>query len=89
MFSIFSKQRADQKRMAKALKAQPLDPAALAELNAVLRTDHRTLPEGFLFKVVHESEKVLSQAHDEKVLALLTEIHRSANWEVQSRFRAS
>ena len=89
MFSIFSKQKSDQKRLIKALGAQPLDAEVLAELNAVLRTDHQTLPENFLFDVVKESEKALLLTHEENLLGLLSEIHRSANWEVQSRCRAS
>ena len=89
MFSIFSGPKTEHKRLVKALGARPLVTSSLTELNDVLRTDHRTFPEGLLFKVVHESEKALLEAHDEQVLALLTEIHRSANWEVQSRMRAS
>jgi hypothetical protein len=61
----------------------------MAELNDLLRTDHGTMDEGLLFTVVHDSEKALLEAHDEKLHALLTEIHRSANWEVQKRCRAS
>ena len=89
MLSIFSKQNTEHKRLVKALKARPLDPAVMTELNDLLRTEHGTMVEGLLFTVVHDSEKALLEAHDEKLHALLTEIHRSANWEVQTRCRAS
>ncbi len=89
MLSIFSKQKTEHKRRVKALRAQPLELSAMAALNDVLRTDHGTMDEGLLFTVVHDTEKALLEAHDEKLHALLTEIHRSANWEVQTRFRAS
>lgn len=89
MLSIFSKQKTEHKRLVKALRARPLEPSAMAALNALLRTDHETMDEGLLFTVVHDSEKALLEAHDEKLHALLTEIHRSANWEVQTRCRAS
>ncbi len=90
VFSVFSRQETDHKSLAKALKANPLASNVLAGLNGVSRIDHRTQPSGFLFKVVRDSEKILSEAaHDEKVQALLTQIHRSANLGVQSRFRAA
>lgn len=89
MLSIFSKQNTEHKHLVKALKARPLDSAVMTELNDLLRTDHGTMDEGLLFTVVDDSEKALLEAHDEKLLALLTEIHRSANWEVQTRCRAT
>ena len=89
MFSIFSKQKTEHKHLVKALRARPLEPSAMAELNDLLRTDHGTMDEGLLFTVVDDSEKALLEAHDENLHALLTEIHRSANWEVQTRCRAS
>ncbi|MGV0983513.1 MAG: hypothetical protein ACOYB2_03095 [Limnohabitans sp.] len=61
----------------------------MTELNDLLRTDHGTMDEGLLFTVVVDSEKALLEAHDEKLHALVTEIHRSANWEVQTRCRAT
>lgn len=89
MLSIFSKQNAEHKRLVQALRVRPLDPAALAELNDLLRLDRGALPEGLLSEVLDISEKALLEAHDEKPHALLTEIHRSANWEIQSRYRAT
>jgi hypothetical protein len=89
MLSIFSKQNAEHKRLVKTLKGRPLDPAELAELNDLLRTDHGTVDEGLLSEVLDISEKLLLESHDEKLHALLTEIHRSANWEIQSRYRAT
>ena len=61
----------------------------LAELNDLLRTDHATMDEGLLSEVLDSSEKLLLESHEQNVHALLTEIHRSANWEIQSRYRAS
>lgn len=61
----------------------------LAELNDLLRTDHGTMDEGLLYEVLDTSEKVLLKSHEQNVHALLTEIRRSANWEVQTRFRAT
>jgi len=89
MFSIFSKQNIEHKRLVTALKVRPLDPAVLAELNDLLRTDHGTMDEGQLSEILDTSEKLLLEAHEQNVHALLTEIHRSANWEVQSRYRAT
>jgi len=89
MLSIFSKQNAEHTRLALALRARPLDPAALVELNELLRTDHGALPEVLLTEVLDLSEKVLQESHDPNMHALLTEIHRSANWEIQSRYRAA
>ena len=89
MLSIFSKQKTEHKRLVKALKARPLEPSALAELNDVLRTDHGAMDEGLLAEVLDNSEKLLLESHEQNVHALLTEIHRSANWEIQSRYRAT
>jgi hypothetical protein len=89
MLSIFSKQKTEHKRLVKALRARPLELSEMAALNDVLRTDHGAMEEGLLFTVVHDSEKALLEANGEKLLALLTEIHRSANWEVQTRCRAT
>ena len=89
MLSICSKQKTEHKRLVKALRARPLEPTAMAALNDVLRTDHGTMDEGMLFTVVDDSEKALLEVKDEKLHALLTEIHRSANWEVQTRCRAT
>lgn len=89
MLSIFSKLKTEHKLLVRALKARPLEPTAMAALNDVLRTDHGTMDEDLLFTVVHDSEKALLESHDEMLLALLTEIHRSANWEIQSRYKAT
>ena len=89
MLSIFSKQNTEHKRLVKALKVRPLDPAVITELNDLLRTDHGTLDEGLLAEVLDSSEKLLLVSHEKNVHALLTEIHRSANWEIQSRYRAT
>ena len=89
MLSIFSKQNTEHKRLVNVLKVRPLDPAVLAELNDLLRTDHGTMDEGLLSEVLDTSEKLLLESHEQSVHALLTEIHRSANWEIQSRYRAT
>lgn len=89
MLSILSKQMTEPKRLMNALRTRPLETPAMAALNDVLRVDRGTMEEGLLFMVVHESEKALQEAHDEELHALLTEIHSSANWEVQTPCRAT
>ena len=66
-----------------------MDPAVTTELNDLLRTDHGTMDEGLLSEVLDSSEKLLLESNEQNVHALLTEIHRSANWEIQSRYRAT
>ncbi len=89
MHSIFSKDKADGARLANELRKRPLDPSALTELKAILVAKHTELQESLLWKVLSDSEKALQVESDKTLLSLLTEIHQSANWEVQTRCRAT
>ena len=78
-----------RKRLVNNLQFTRPDTASLQELRAELVSSATEFPEPLLWAILKKSEEALKHVSDEQDVALIKEIRRSANWEIQSRHRAT
>ena len=76
-------------RLVKCLRSSDPDTVELERLVADLVSNVREFPDSLLWSILKKSEAALRRVKDEDAIFLITEIQRSANWEIQSRNRAT
>jgi len=87
LFELFD--RSPQAKRIRMSLSLPSTEEQLQELRDELATSVSKFPERQLWYILRKSEVALKKADDDRTISLLKDIRQSANWEVQSRNRAT
>ena len=81
--------RSPRGKLAKCLTSSDPDTAQLETLKKAFVFNVAEFPESLLWSILKNSEAALRRVKDENAISLIAEIKRSANWEIQNRYRAT